>query len=1100
MRYRFLLGCLILSGFAGLAYELLWVRLLALSFGSTAASFSTVLAVFFGGLAIGSLLGGRLAKRVRRPVRAYALVELGTGIAALVLYPLLVGLESAFAQFDPGPGTFGTVLRFIVAALVLIIPTVLMGATLPFVTRAMVDKDDDVGRVTALIYAFNTGGACLGAYVTTFWFLPYLGVFWATMFTVVINVLVFALASGFGRNERPLVTDEGSGSSVGSSMGSKLPRLADPQDDKLKLVGTALAMMLGFAGVALQVVWVRIFATAMQGTVYGTGSVLIAVLVGIGTGSLVLAPFIKRSPRAGLGFVALQVVGLGLVLLQFQLLPWISYELSSLQIQRLSLFGLHLQMVIVVLAVLGPSVCSGASLPLIVGIVESRAAQSARTVGNVYASNTIGAILGSLLTGFVVLPYAGSEAAVLLAVIALAGAAAFGALFLLDAPRPLRLATVPVGLVLASFYTGYDVQLLSVGPQSGSYAQWFNTADQIKQATVTFSEAKTSNVRVTASRGSWGLTLNGLGQGGRSEAPPHHIRESLLMAVVPLSHAKKKERALLVGLGAGVTADAMLKLGVERLKIVELEPKVVDAVGVIFQDVNPLDSERVDVVVNDARHYLNVQRMKDSEKYDLIASMPAHPWIASPIFTQDFFRIAKDSLNPEGVFCSWFGLGKMDRHATDSLLRAFTSAFDNYVIYYISDHRAYYLVGSPSPIDVDPERYRAVFAHPIVAAHPPLKSPLYLPRHIVVTGRAGDLPTVRPGPINTDDRPIVEMLSPTTTPTSGLASRDLFSPRGLDPNMVAEGARPEFVLELLEDLLGTPKSRLPFRVRRARPDLAAPTLARAKSEFDQDTIDYLELRLAIAKNRTAKGLDRRVEALRSAEYRARARRALAWMKPPHSAARARALAALPPDPDVVFHQLFEVGAPALARLSADEPSSDSPLAWWLWNLAHGEGLDEDGRQRLAELGPTLASTGNEPLLRLSAARAQAAGLPHLARAILEWADKARITRIRYHLRAGNIAGRRQDFRAAADHLWQAFSLDPTNRGLRMPLVQSLVELGDEARIRQVGETLRFQGMSKAQVTHLIQEANRRTKAGDGEGPAKAATAPNTGAPPEATGT
>ena len=442
MQYRFLLGCLLLSGFAGLAYELLWVRLLALSFGSTAASFSTVLAVFFGGLAIGSLIGGRLARRVTRPVRAYAIIELITGAVAVALYPILVGLESAFAQYDPGTGPLGVIVRVLVASVFLLPPTVLMGATIPFVTRAMVDRDEDVGRVTALIYAFNTFGACLGAYVTTFWSLPTFGVSGATFMTAALNLLVFAIANGLGRGEQSLAV-------------TPLPasRAEIDGDAKLKLVGVLVAGMLGYAAVALQVVWVRVFAVAMQGTVYGTGSVLIAVLVGIGVGSLLLASLLKRSPRAGIGFVALQIAGLGLVLLTFRILPWISYELGALQIAKLGVFGLHLQMVIVILTVLGPSVCSGASLPLIVGIVEAKAINSARTVGNVYAANTVGAILGSLVTGFWVLPAAGSEAAVLLAVIALGGAAAFGALFLADVARPLRLAMVPPALRWSHYTT-----------------------------------------------------------------------------------------------------------------------------------------------------------------------------------------------------------------------------------------------------------------------------------------------------------------------------------------------------------------------------------------------------------------------------------------------------------------------------------------------------------------------------------------------------------------------------------------------------------------------------------------------------------------------
>ncbi len=1064
MRYRFLLGCLILSGFAGLAYELLWVRLLALSFGSTAASFSTVLAVFFGGLAIGSLIGGRLARRVTRPVRAYAIIELIAGAVAVGLYPILVGLESAFAQYDPGTGPLGIIVRVLVASVVLLPPTVLMGATIPFVTRAMVDRDEDVGRATALIYAFNTFGACLGAYVTTFWSLPVLGVSGATFATAGLNLAVFAIAIGLGRGEQALAVTP-----------PPTSRAETDGDGKLKLMGTLVAGMLGYAAVALQVVWVRVFAVAMQGTVYGTGSVLIAVLVGIGAGSLLLASVLKRSPRAGLAFVGLQVAGLGLVLLTFRLLPWISYELGALQIAKLGTIGLHLQMVIVIMTVLGPSVCSGASLPLIVGIVEAKAVNSARTVGNVYAANTIGAILGSLVTGFLVLPAAGSEAAVLLAVIALGGAAAFGALFLTEVARPLRLAMVPAGLALAALYDGYDVQALATSPRPGSYFDWWKATQSQRRMTILFSEAQSANVLVVDTPRTRSLSLSGLGQGGRRKQPPHLIRESLLVAMIPLVHATQTERALLVGLGAGVTVDAMTKLGIGQVRVVELEPKVVDAVEAIFQQDNPLASDRVEVIINDARHVLNAQRGEDGG-YDIIASMPAHPWVASPIFTREFFAIAKANLRPQGVFCSWFGLGRMNELTTDSLVRAFTSVFDHYIVYYLPRNGAYFLVGSPSPLVVDPERYLAMSQQPIVRAHEALADPLFLPQRIQASGR--DATPLKPGPVNTDDHPIVEMMSPTTTATKATASADLFPKRGLDPRMVPESERSTFLVRLIEAHLGTPDGRLPLKTRRGNLSAAADLIERVQGVVTASVARYLDVRLAIARNPTPAGLPDRVEALASADDRARARRAYAWSLPPDTAARARALAALPAETAVIFHQLRESGLDALARVPPTPVAvAEDPMGWWLWSLAHGGRLDESDRRHLVErVGPMLAVSVNEPLLRATSTRLRSAGEGRLARAVDAWADKARHARATYHRRKGIDAGKAHRYQDAATHLWTAFSATPSDEKLYPPLAHSLVAIKDEARLASFADALRFVGTSPERIAFIVRDARRKVAA------------------------
>ncbi len=1092
MRYRFLLGCLILSGYAGLAYELLWVRLLALSFGSTAASFSTVLAVFFGGLAIGSLVGGRVAKRVTRPVQAYARLELGTGAAALLLYPALVSLESTFGYFDPGPGTAGTLVRLVVAGLLLLTPTILMGATLPFVTRAMVERDEDIGRATALIYAFNTLGACAGAYFTTFWTLPYMGIFASTLLAVGINLAVFALSTWLGRDERPPISEP--------PARERSPTISEREDDKLKLVGSGLALILGFAAVALQVVWVRIFATAMEGTVYGTGSVLIAVLVGIGIGSLGLAPFLKRSPRTGLAFVGLQAAGLLLVLLQLKLLPWITYELGALQVQRLGHYGLHLQMLVVILAVLGPAICSGASLPLIIGIVEDRAADSARSVGNVYAANTMGAIAGSLLTGFVVLPTAGSEAAVMLAVMSLAGAAAFGALFLVQAERPVRLGLVAGGLALAALYQGYDIQALTTGPTRGSFTDWWNRSTRQKQATLLFSEAPSANVRVLQSAGARSLTLNGLGQGGRAESPPHHIRESLLMAAIPLSHARGKDNALLVGLGAGITVDAMLELDVGHIRVVELEPKVVDAVQVIFADDTPLASDRVEVIINDARHYLNTQRNRNGDRYDIIASMPAHPWVASPIFTQEFFEIVKENLKEDGIFCSWFGLIKMDSAATDSLLRAFTSVFDHYVIYFIPAHGAYYLVGSPQPIEISPQRYDAVFSTPVVRAHQALRAPMFLPRRVVASGRGAEGTQVKSGPMNTDDRPIVEMLSPTTTPTTGTASQDLFSHRGVDPEMVPQSERATFVEDLLEELLGTPKGELPRRPRGVNVKGAQAVFERASDALSPAAAEYFALRIEIGKRPRDLSLRERIEALDPA-FRARARKAYAWSLPPYSEARREALESLPAETDVIIHLLFEIGTDALSRVPPEAPATEvsevDHLAWWLWKLQHDRQLSaEDLRRLTVDVGPLLAATGNDALLTASAELAREQNALQLAQTADNWAQTARTARARYHRQAGLAAGKSGRFQEAADHLWRAFATAPLDPALRMPLVQSLVEVDDSDRLEETLNVLRFQGLTEGQVAFLEAEARRRRAAGKGfQTPDESVSEPAAPAPP-----
>ncbi|MEL6189634.1 MAG: hypothetical protein AAFU79_33845, partial [Myxococcota bacterium] len=266
MRNLHLLLCLVLSGFAGLAYELLWVRLLALSFGSTTLSFSTVLAVFFGGLALGAWVSGGLVGRMTRPIRVYAGLEVGTGVLALLLYPLLTHVGDLFALIDPGPGVGGAFVRALVAGPLLLGPTVLMGATLPAVARAIVVEDEAVGSGSALIYGFNTLGACFGAYLVTYALLPWLGVFLATVVTVGVNLVAAALALSLEDSTTQSLEDSRSNPD-------------DDVPDKVRWVATALAFAVGFSAICFQVAWVRLFSIFLDGTVYAVGSVLIAVLV-----------------------------------------------------------------------------------------------------------------------------------------------------------------------------------------------------------------------------------------------------------------------------------------------------------------------------------------------------------------------------------------------------------------------------------------------------------------------------------------------------------------------------------------------------------------------------------------------------------------------------------------------------------------------------------------------------------------------------------------------------------------------------------------------------------------------------------------------------
>ena len=1068
MRNLHLLACLILSGFAGLAYELLWVRLLALGLGSTTLSFSAVLAVFFLGLAAGAALAGRYVQKLRRPVRVYALLEVATAGLAFVLYPALSHIGELFALLDPGSGLGGGLARAAVAAPLLLGPTLLMGATLPVVVRAMLVRDEAVGSGSALIYGFNTLGAFLGTYAISYLILPEIGVWASTVVAAFINLAAAALA-WWREDPRPLPT-------------APVPPVADGSDSepddsiderKIRQIVTALAFFIGFAGICFQVVWVRLFSIFLQGTVYGVGSVLIAVLLGIGLGSLFVAPLLRLRRAPGLWFVGLQVLILVAVAALSSSLPIVAYILQSLQENHRGLMGLHLQLAMVVVVLLPTTLASGASFPLLVAIIEKKAARAGRSLGSLYATHTVGSISGSILTGFLFLPQAGTAATLSVGLASVGLTAALGAALLLRGSLVGRLGLVAAALGLVGLWSGFDVQRVSLSgralAQGRSYKAFSQALDSLAKRVVFFSEGRAATVVVSKSGDTRSLSLNGLGQGGRRGAPPHHIYESLMVALVPMVHAEAPNRALVVGLGAGVTVDALIKLGAKRVDVVELEADVVEGLEHIFpSELSPLKNPNVRLRMGDARHVLLVGSRRKQARYDLITSMPAHPWVASPIFTREFFELARDNLSDRGVFATWFGLGRMDQDALDSLVRAFVSSFDNYIIYHVRAAGALYLVGGVDPLFVDVDRFRELRSNPIVDAQPSITSDYHLAAQVVATGRVGD-PLPEPGVVNTDDSAFVELRAPRTS-SSATDISDLVPHPYLRADMLEPAdSRSEHALALMEILLGTPGGQRNPAPRFVPVEHLARTLNALKGTLVPSTRRYLQGRLELARGRPEKARTLLAEVDGGLDTRARSFLPLAE---PEGPARRTALQNAPKGGHVWLTRLSSDPDALREDLPTSPPGFENDRwGWLIWHgLSETATLTQRARARFAELGPTLMKTSNVELLALAYDLAERNRLTTEAAALHQRQSQARRQKVRRVLKRARNAGLKQDFRRAAEALEDGLALDPANPRLLELLLVCVVELNDLPRLERLRDEMRFVGFGPHRIRHLIKDA------------------------------
>ena len=1058
-----------MSGFAGLSYELLWVRLLSFSFGSTTLSFSTVLAVFFGGLALGAFLAGKRSARIRNPVRVYALIEIVTGVFGLLIYPVLSNLDEVFASIDPGVGLAGAAVRAAVATPLLLVPTLLMGATLPVVCVGMIEDDDEIGRGTALIYGFNTLGAFCGAYFMTYHLLPSLGVFRATLLTVAINFLVGGIALAFARGGRD--TREPADITAGEQSVSSVPK-------KLLQVATFLTFLGGLAAICFQIVWVRLFSVLLDGTIYGVGSVLISVLIGIALGSMFISKTLQNTRHPGVWFAAFQIVTIASVLLMAFGLQWVAFQLDALGWQRdPTLRTVHVQLLIVFIVLLPPTFSSGASFPLLIQMIENRASQTGRAVGSLYAANTIGSILGSLLTGFVLLPAAGSEATMLIAITLTAMIGAIGAATLADSvPGSVRAALALVALGGVAVYDGLPIREVTLGFQPNvSYQRQQAPIKKRLESLAYFTEGEVATVSVFATDEARNLTLNGLGQGSRHTRPPHYLFESLLVGIVPVAHIDRPERAMVVGLGAGVTVDVLVKLGVPQIHVLELEPRVADAVSIIFGEDNPLDNPAVKLEINDARHRLLLGARRGGDKYDLITSMPAHPWVASSIFTQEFFELAATNLSERGIFCTWFGVGRMDDLAVQALLRAFTAVFDDYVVYRVPEAGAYFLVGSNQPLTIDPARLERLHARSIVRQREELSSIYFLPMRVYATGTA-DTPKPPAGIVNTDDSAFVEVHAPRSS-TRSATFLDFMAAEYVQPALVPQPARHKFYSELIESLLGTPGGKLPLVQTTPSWRRAERTLDGTKDLFNPQEQAYFRGRIDLARRQMPQARRRLDEAAGGGgEVGLRAAKFVTETYPAGSEAHRSALDKLAPTPDVLVAQLDVDFASALARVPTEAPDPKlEPIGWLLWRHVHeantSTGTSADDRAIVSRhVGPALAKTHRLGLLQVCQQYAAKHDFDAVEQSCKRWLATGQAARARKLFDDGRRAGARADFKRAAALLSQANALRPGHEKTVELLLRSRIEISDARGVAALMDEMRFFGYSDELIDHLVEQA------------------------------
>lgn len=612
------------SGSASLLAEIAWIRAAALFLGSTTGATGAVIAVFLGGLALGSLVSGRLTHRIARPMRAAALVEFGAAVA-VALSPWLLAIAderfgAAYRHFD-GAETALLWVRVPLLAAAILLPAVAMGASLPLLCQRLASANRPIGSA-ALLYAWNTLGAAAGAALATFVIIPLAGVratlFAASAIYVGAGVLLLTAA----RDEAPIAPPA-------------RPATAQPQRSWL-----LIAAVVGMVALGEEVLWTRYLGLLFTQDTYSFGLMLIAVLLGLVIGSALVARLVDRARQLPALFAGLQFAHGLAVLTAFLLPPESMRELADAPL-------------VVLLLLLPPSILSGASLPCLLRLHADPAGVGS-AVGRIVAANTIGGVIGSLAVSQVALHLAGMRACLL----ALTGASiAAGALaWLPRAPR--RRAAIVVGATVALWLalpawlpTRLPADLLAPRDRLIDHACGYGAY---------LAAVRERDVRR--------LEIDRWWQG--EDRKTHQV----MAAHLPLLLCAHPADALVVGVGAGQTPSRCLMHDLRHLDVVDVEPALFPFLRQNFASAW-LDDPRVRVIAGDGRSHLR----HTAATYDVVAIEVGQLFHATTaaFYTVDFYRRVRERLRPDGVISQFVPLPFLDEPALRDLLAAFAEVFPN---------------------------------------------------------------------------------------------------------------------------------------------------------------------------------------------------------------------------------------------------------------------------------------------------------------------------------------------------------------------------------------------------------------------------------------
>jgi spermidine synthase len=693
MFHKYLPALLLLfigSGCAALIYEIVWLQMLQLVIGSSAVSLGVLLGTFMGGMCLGSFLLPRLISPRLHPLRVYALIELGIGACAIGLLYGMPYVDRIYITYV-GHGLGSILFRGLICAVCLVVPTLLMGATLPAIARWVEATPRGVSWL-GFFYGGNIAGAVFGCLLAGFHLLRVYDMAVATYVAVAIDVTVAVIGLIFASRTTH---------TAAATERSNIPVFQHSNTLIYVVIGLS-----GLTALGAEVTWTRILSLLLGGTVYTFSIILAVFLAGLGIGSSIGSLIARDSarPRAALGICQILLIGA---------IAWTAYAVGdslpywpvNVGLSKSPWFDFQLDLVRCAWAILPGAILWGASFPLALAAAASRDRDPGRLVGGIYAANTIGAIVGSLGFSMILIPWIGTRGSqrVMIVLAALSGVLILASFLGRPQAKPASsrfgwiLATA--GLVVVPVLAILSVWSVPTVPW-GLTAYGRNMATWMGQLAPAITEEKDvphiggqpsifcnyaaegMNVSIAVTTTTAGVrSFHGAGKVQASNDTQDMRLQRMLGHITALVH-KSPESVLVVACGAGVTAGSFVPYpGIKRIVICDIEPLVPKNVAPRFaaENYNVVGDPRTQVICDDGRHYIRTTK----EKFDIITSDPIDPWVkgCASLNTVEYYEMCKAHLNPGGVMALWMPLYESAPETAKSLISTFFQVFPDGILW-----------------------------------------------------------------------------------------------------------------------------------------------------------------------------------------------------------------------------------------------------------------------------------------------------------------------------------------------------------------------------------------------------------------------------------